>query len=174
MRITVGSKSKHKLDAVMDAWQAVRFGRGVRVHGVSAPSNIPEQPSGLEQTCMGASNRARNAREIDETAEMYIGIESGIVGAYGRFYDIAFVVLLMKDGRTFSAMAGGHEVPRQYVAASHSEGHDTRTAGSVMAEHTGCDATDGTSYISNGHVSRKDTIVQAVKIALGDWLRQTK
>lgn len=158
---------------MLEAWDVDRLG-GVLIRSVFAPSNIPEQPSGLEQTHMGASNRARNAMEMDDTGDLYIGIESGIVGSHGRFYDIAFVVILLKDGTKFSAMAGGHEVPKEYVDEAHRVGFAERTAGAVMAECTGCSSTDGTSFISSGAVSRKDTLTQAVSIALGDWKRQTK
>ena len=172
MRIVVASKSKHKVNAVIEALAKCRLdGEHVQIASVGAPSNIPEQPSGAEQTRMGATNRARNAKALDSSADMWIGIESGILGAYGSFYDVAFIVLLLSDGRTVSAMAGGHEVPKEYVKEANERGYDRCTAGAVMAERTGCDATDGTTRISHGHVSRSDTLVQALMIAFGDWTR---
>ncbi len=170
MRIIVGSKSKHKIGAVVKALAAIQIHDAI-VEGVAAPSLIPEQPSGVEQTRMGASNRASNAQKQDPLADMWIGIESGIIGAYGSFYDVAFVVVLMPNGLAYSAMAGGHRVPKEYVDEAHQRGFATCTAGAVMAEQTGCDATDGTSHITGGVVSRTETLIQGLTIALATWAR---
>lgn len=169
MKIVVGSKSKHKIAAVVEALDLCHI--DASVEGVAAPSGIPEQPSGVEQTRMGASNRASNAQKAEPVADMWIGIESGLVSAYGSFYDTAFVVLLLPNGLGYSAMCGGHSVPKAYVDEAHRKGFGAFTVGSVMAEQTGCDATDGTSHITGGVVSRTDTLVQGLAIALASWKR---
>ena len=174
MQIIVGSKSKHKIEAVRAALRLCGFDtEQYRIGGVSAASGIPEQPAGLEQTRIGAENRSRNAKEASPGADMWIGIESGLVHAYASHYDIAFVVITCADGKVFSAMAGGHEVPVEHVHAAHARGFKKHTAGAAMAEKTGCDATDGTSFITEGVVSRMDVLTQAMAIALADWKRRT-
>lgn len=172
MKIIVGSKSIHKTNAVLEAMrQCDLYGEHVFIRGIPAASNIPEQPIGLEQTRMGASNRASNAQKAEPAADMWIGIESGIVGADGSFYDVSFVVLLLPNGLAYSALSGGHQVPKEYVKEASDRGFDRCTAGAVMAERTGCDATDNTIYVSNGFVSRSAALVQALMIAFGDWSR---
>lgn len=172
MNICVGSTSVHKLAAVVRAFSVAALSAHVR--GCAAKSFVPEQPWG-DEMMLGAINRAKNAFMLDAGAKLYVGIESGLDRRAGRCYD--FTAIAIYDPvveRIYSGWGGGHEVPETYVAEAMARGFADNTAGDAMARHTGCSPTDGTSFISNGLVSREAAICQGVTIALGDWMRQTQ
>ena len=170
MQVVVGSTSIHKINAVRSALRVCGFDtEQYRIAGCSASSEIDEQPFGLPQTRSGAFHRACNARRLYPEADLWIGIESGIVDGGNQFYDTAIVIVQHKNGRQFSAITSGHAIPNEYVEEAQRRGFDKHTAGQVMAERTGCDSTDGTSFITDGYVSRSDAISQAVAIAIGAW-----
>eukprot|EP00933_Yihiella_yeosuensis_P070527 TRINITY_DN78646_c0_g1_i1.p1 TRINITY_DN78646_c0_g1~~TRINITY_DN78646_c0_g1_i1.p1 ORF type:complete len:184 (+),score=36.06 TRINITY_DN78646_c0_g1_i1:40-591(+) len=66
------------------------------VTGLSTPSGVSEQPMGLEETMLGAKNRAKAALEGGEGAKLGIGLESGLVVVDGLSFD--FCACCIFDG----------------------------------------------------------------------------
>lgn len=169
--IVLGSTSKHKRVAVCDAAEDLRI--RAMVDCVKTPSGINEQPYGLDETRRGALNRAKAAQEMQPSADLFVGIESGLVCADGIYLDMTMIVVLTSGGRVFSSVSAGHQVPLVDVHAAIAQGFKSTTAGDMMAKRTGCDSTDGTAFVTGEHVTRLDAIQQAVKIALATWLKET-
>lgn len=175
LKIVIGSKSIHKIDAVHSGLNICEIdGTQYTSIGCAASSNIDEQPLGIPQTRNGAIARACNARDLHPDADLWIGIESGIVDGGNQFYEMSVIVVLYKNGRQFSAVTSGHAIPNEFVDEARKRGFDKHTVGSVMAERTGCSSTDGTAYLSNHRVTRKDALTQGVAIAIGMWQKSTQ
>lgn len=79
--VWVGSSNLPKIDAVRAA--IAPYAREVRVEGVAVPSDVPEQPVGLEEIVRGARNRAeqatRAARRKGSACDLAVGIEDGLL-----------------------------------------------------------------------------------------------
>ncbi|OGZ83558.1 MAG: hypothetical protein A2599_00090 [Candidatus Staskawiczbacteria bacterium RIFOXYD1_FULL_39_28] len=166
MRIIVGTKNSHKLEAVESACGRVGI-KAPKILGLKIPSGQNEQPVGLEETYEGALARAVGAqKEFIDPWGIFVGIESGIVRIQPTAYvDLAVVVVITSE-RRIVATSSGVGFPYDYVATARIRGFETTTVGSVIAEKTGCDGTDPHSTLTHGKVSRKDILVQALTIAL--------
>lgn len=171
MRIVVGSTSVHKIEAVRSA--LLDLGIKADVVGVKAVSRVDEQPVGVTMIVCGATNRYEHARNLAPDADMWIGMESGLLRGQLLWFDITAVILRDKEERECAGMGGGHCWNVNDVLVAKKAGFATTTAGSALASRTGCDGTDPTAYVTGGAVRRSDLLAQAVKIALADWQRQT-
>jgi hypothetical protein len=73
--VALGSATGLKVAAVRAVWPAPDWS----VAGEGVPSGVPEQPIGIEETRIGAMNRARRALAAVPTAEVAVGLENGMV-----------------------------------------------------------------------------------------------
>lgn len=97
-RIGLGSASQLKIAAVKQVFPHAE------ILCVDAPSGVPPQPIGKEQTQQGATNRAMTVLEQLPDCDLWIGIESGMwkkegAGGGGE-EDAAFIVMLVADKTT--------------------------------------------------------------------------
>ena len=83
------------------------------IEGVNAPSEVPDQPMGTEQTILGARNRARNARVLRTEADYCVGIEGGLVtDDLDQLVAVAWIVMVDKAGRESKASTGTFVIPK--------------------------------------------------------------
>jgi len=79
--VWVGSANAPKIDAVRAA--IAPYAAAARVEGVAVPSDVPEQPVGLEEIVRGARNRAeqaiRAAQSKGSSCDLGVGIEDGLL-----------------------------------------------------------------------------------------------
>ncbi|PIV47049.1 hypothetical protein COZ78_01900 [bacterium (Candidatus Gribaldobacteria) CG_4_8_14_3_um_filter_42_11] len=167
IKIALGSTSQHKIEAVKQACQ--QLGLLASVVGVKAASDQNEQPVGLNETYQGAFSRAQGAKAQSPEA-VAIGIESGIFITENSenplTIDLAIIVVLTLDNRRIVATTPGVVFPEDCLAIAKERGFATTTAGSVVAEKLGGDPTDPHSTLTNGAVSRNQTLVAGLVIAL--------
>jgi len=167
INIALGSTSQHKIEAVKQACQ--QLGLMASVVGVKAASGQNEQPVGLNETYQGALSRAQGAKTQNPEA-IAIGIESGIFITENKenplTIDFAVIVVLTPDNRCIVATTPGVVFPEDCVAIAKERGFATATTGSVIAEKLGGDPTDPHSTLTNGVVSRTQTLVAGLIIAL--------
>ena len=82
-RIEVGSLSKIKLEAVRKALSALQSFLNLMpplsVEGVGVSSRVSSQPVGVEETLRGAKNRCQGTRRLCPAAQVWIGIENGLL-----------------------------------------------------------------------------------------------
>ncbi|MCQ6508018.1 DUF84 family protein, partial [Vibrio parahaemolyticus] len=62
------------------AFQSAFPQQGFEFVGIRVPSEVADQPMTKEETHRGALNRFKNAKLEMQTAEFYVGLESGIEG----------------------------------------------------------------------------------------------
>lgn len=134
MIIAVGSENKIKLAAVQEGFERAGF-TDITVVGFNAPSGIPEQPFGQEETLAGAKNRAQATLKHFKDPDLVIGIESGIMKDNT---DVAIIYCLSKKDdyqNAYVDTSAKVAFPKQYVAEARERGFDTTTVGQVMMEH---------------------------------------
>ncbi|MCX6789181.1 MAG: DUF84 family protein [Candidatus Gribaldobacteria bacterium] len=167
IKIVLGSISQHKIEAVKQACQ--QLGLETIVSGVKAASGQNEQPVGLSETYQGALNRAQGAKEQNPEA-VVIGIENGIFMSDNDknplTVDLAVIVVLTPDNRRIVSTTPGITFPEDCVAIATERGFVTTTTGSVIAEKLGGDSTDPHSTLTKGAVSRIQTLVAGLVVAL--------
>ena len=166
MKIALGSTSKHKLDAVHEACQ--QLGLPIEIQGVKTSSGVNEQPVGFEETFEGALARAEEVQD-QFPGVIALGIESGIfrLGENNiHTLDLAVIVLILPTGKKIVTTSSGVQFPEVCVREADRRGFDTTTVGSIVTEKFGGDPTDPHSVLTNGKVTRKKTLVDALVIAL--------
>ena len=98
-RLVVASTNPVKIETTR-----IGFGRmfpdvEFKVDGVSAKSDVPDQPMGEDQTLTGAENRAENVSRIAVDADYWIGVEGGLKETKEKLEAFAWVVVKSKDGK---------------------------------------------------------------------------
>lgn len=177
MKIFVASTSAHKLAAVKEASGEVFPDGELDVQGAKAASEINEQPVGHEETLRGALNRLRNLKRIvgDTRYDLLVSMENGIfpvqIDNRQAWFDLGWVVVEDAYGNQRFAHSTGIEFDATAVEEARRRGFEKTTAGSIIAERTGADATDPHAHLTGGKVPRSDMLKQSLKTALGQLLQ---
>jgi non-canonical (house-cleaning) NTP pyrophosphatase len=163
--IILGSTSKHKLESIKKA--CLNLDLSFNVLGIKTKSGQNEQPIGFDETFAGALARAKRAQEA-YPLEIALGIESGVIFTEKPIavsVDLAVVVVLFKDQMIITT-SNGMVFPEKYVNIAKRKGFENYTIGSAIASKIGGDATDPHSTLSNGSLSRQETLTRAIEVAL--------
>jgi len=175
-KVVVGSESSIKLRAVKAALKAVGF--DIEPIGCKAESGIPAQPIGKSLMTTGAISRAKNARRLHPDANLYIGIENGLVLEGGsswyesgyifqnsdRWYDPACVAVLVSGSDVPSIAFSAHfPIPRWIVERVTDKKSEM---GFVIQELAGGGEKDPMKWLSHDTIPREELLAQAVHCAL--------
>ena len=163
MRVAVGSTNPVKIKAVEEVLR--EYYPEAEVFGVEVSSGVSAQPRGVQETVLGAVNRAR---EASMHAELGVGIEAGLIEVpftLTGYMDVQFCAI--SDGEFITLGAGsGFEYPPRVVRAV----LRGREVGEVMEELSGI-ANIGRKggaigFLSQGKLSRRELTKQAVLMAM--------
>jgi len=178
MIITVGSLNEVKIESVREVLQLYDFLRESEVRGVGVNSGVTEQPKTLEETILGAKNRARDAFVGCQYA---VGLESGLIplsldlfcncerGEEVKRY-MEHTVCAIYDGKGFSlGFSPSYEVPQRIVELMMTRGLDLSTAareiGLTTKDYIGRE--EGViGVLTEGIVDRKSYTKPAIIMAL--------
>ena len=93
------------------------------IQGMATDSGVSEQPMGLEETIIGAKNRAASALAAVTGAVIGIGLESGLVVADGNHFD--FCACDIFDGKNHHVgLSSMFPLPKKVVAALEEKGYN--------------------------------------------------
>lgn len=157
--VYMSTESELKHAAVASAME--RVGIAVRVDGKKVASGVDEQPMTMDETYQGAMNRHRALRALGAVADYYITVESGMdqphetAGTYG----CNVVVVEPADGEQHVGFALDVEFPREVLDKVPSEYADF---GTWAKEVHGAAEKDPYPYLTNGRLTRRETIENAV------------
>jgi len=163
LRVAVGSTNPVKVRAVEEVLRA--FYPEAEVFGVEVSSDVRAQPIGMQETVLGAVNRAREALRH---GDLGVGIEAGLVEVpftLTGYMDVQFCAI--SDGEVVTLGAGsGFEYPPRVVR----EVLRGREVGEVMEELSGIAEIGrkggAIGFLSHGRLSRKELTKQAVLMAM--------
>lgn len=106
--VAVGSTNPVKIEAVKEGFEKVLG--AVEVIGVDVISGVSSHPIGLEETYLGALNRAKNAFEKVQCTYA-VGIEAGLIKVGEHYIDIHICVVFDGVNETVG-LSQGFEYPK--------------------------------------------------------------
>ena len=116
MKVLIATQNKGKVEGAKRAFE--KYFENVEVVGISAESNVPEQPVN-EETWQGAKNRVKNlkqyAKENDIEADYFVSIESGMMNSLGSWMIVNIAVVEDKNGLESVSCSPGFPVPEKLV-----------------------------------------------------------
>ena len=168
MRIIVGSQNPAKLEAVRVAFASFFPEDNFEVQPVYVPSGVSHQPLTDAETLLGATNRARAARELEPEADYWLGIEGGLNPSPGEgnsYLSFSWVVLLGRQqvGRGRSA---SYELPKA-ICDLIRQGLELGDADDLIFGVSGSKrGSGGVGLLTDGRITRSQFYAEAVKLAL--------
>jgi inosine/xanthosine triphosphatase len=167
-RVAVGSTNPVKIAAVRAI--VTRVAPDAEVLGAKVPSDVPEQPWGDDETILGATNRARRAREV-VGAPLAVGLEGGCVRMPdGGVRTCAWAVAVDASGRT--SIGGSLSMPLPPAVAERLlAGAELGPAMDVLAGMSNVKYGLGAvGILTDGLVDRQRAYEALVAYALAPWL----
>jgi len=133
------------------------------LQGISVPSNVSEQPIGLEETMLGAKNRAKAAKQSVGNARFGIGLESGVVIVDGIHFDVC--ACSMYDGeRHYVGLSSGWALPTKVSQTYMDVGYNKAFSDlGIPPDDTGAGVL---GQLSGGVASRPKQMKESIQMAL--------
>lgn len=165
MKIVVGSASDRKIKVVKKGLKAFFPEEELEVKGFNAKSEVPDTPYDKD-TFLGATNRAKGAREANPEADMWIGLESGLVERYGHLYEEAWVCLINNNRKEYYGYSSGLKVPDFVLRKMDELKMEHCDAMTVIEEEYGHLPNDTWGTYSGGLIAREVSLDEALRNAL--------
>lgn len=164
VRVVVSSKNPVKIDAVREAFK--EFFKDIELDSIEAgPFAQPFD----EQIVEGARARAKDG--MKQGADFAVGLEGGIIDVYGVPYVTAYCSILDKAGHEHGAWSHFLELPQDIVRAVKSEGKELGHVLDRLHNRENIKQQEGAvGIITKGRISRKDSLKEAVILALARFL----
>lgn len=165
--VVVASQNPVKLLAAQEGFQRMWPGNNYTFAGVSAASGVPDQPLTDQETLQGAINRARNVRDLEPSADYWVGLESGIHAVEGgEMQCFAWVAVLASDGTLGRGRSGTWFLPQETVALVR-KGMELGDADNLLHGTINSKQKTGTvGILTGGAINRQGICADAVVLAL--------
>jgi inosine/xanthosine triphosphatase len=171
MLIAVGSTNNVKVQAVEEVIKNYPVFAAAKLSSHAVSSEISEQPMSLEETILGAKNRAKNAYKACEGCVYAFGIESGLFQAPGTKtgYFEGTICCIFDGSNHFIGLSCGFEIPPHILDCILNKNMNLSESclhnGVTNDEHLG--AGEGfVSILTKGRVNRKEYTKQSIMTAL--------
>lgn len=166
LKIAVGSESPRKVDAVIRALRTLSM--AADVSGAPAASDVPETPWD-DEIAAGARNRALAAWTLRPGADLWIGLETGLVRRRDAVYEETWCCAVSADGRESPAYSSGLRVPAFVLARMEALGLTHCDAMTVIERELGLPNDTWGTY-TGGVLRRETALVEAARNALAQIL----
>lgn len=170
MKVLIATQNKGKIEGAKRAFE--KYFKNVEVVGVSAASDVPEQPVN-EETYQGAKNRVKNlknyARENNIEADFFVSIESGMMNSLGSWMIVNIAVIEDKNGLESISSSSGFPVPERLVEEIKTKGLGV-VMDSIFSEEDLRSRGGGIQLLTHGVVSRIDLTEVAFEMALTKFI----
>ena len=165
-KVIIASTNPVKINCTKSAFEKLFPEVEFTFEGLNAPSGVPDQPMGTEQTILGARNRALNVRMAKPEADYWVGIEGGIIDEDGDMISQAWVVVINKHGLESKAATGTFKLPKQ-MAEDIRNGIEMGAAADKLHGTVNVKQDIGTvGLLTHGALNRTDYYVHACLLAL--------
>lgn len=169
--VVVGSKNPVKIACTQEAFD-MAFPKSISVEGVAALSGVSDQPFGLEETWLGAKNRALHARQLRPEANYWLGIEGGVAEDQGGMYAFAWIFILHSSGKTSQAQTGTFYLPSIVVDLIR-QGRELGEADDLVFKERNSKQKGGSvGLLTQGLLTREAYYKQAILLSLIPFLNQ--
>ncbi len=168
IRIIVGSQNPVKLEAVSTAFASFFPELSFEVQPVTVPSGVNAQPLSDAETLLGATNRAKAARELGGDADFWLGIEGGLhqsPGEVNSYLSFSWVVVLGRQ-QTGRGRSASYELPKA-ICDLIRQGMELGDADDLIFGVSDSKRdSGGVGLLTDGRVTRSQFYAEAVKLAL--------
>jgi len=170
-KVIVGSDNPVKLQTVKEAFSAVFPDEVFQFETFSAPSGVPDQPIGSDETKTGAENRASICKSQFPNADFCVGLEGGLEKNGDEYWVFAWMCVLSRDGVKGYGKSGSFMLPNR-VGTLIEEGQELGHATDVVFNETNSKHKGGTiSILTNEAITRKDFYREAMIFALIPFIK---
>lgn len=168
--VIIASKNPIKIEAVSKGFQKLFSSVLFSFEGVSATSDVPDQPRGDEETLLGAETRARNAKQAQPDADYWVGIEGGIEIDDRGTAVFGWVHILDRNGKTGYGKTGSFYLP-DAVTRLINEGLELGEADDRVFKQINSKQNSGSiGILTNNVIDRENFLLDAVIFALIPFL----
>jgi inosine/xanthosine triphosphatase len=172
MKIAIGTKNTAKVQALEETLQGYPiFAKGIQIIPFSVPSEVSNQPLSIEETILGAKNRAKNSFTACDSCSYGFGIESGLIEAPGAKTGFLHVTVCSIYNGTdyYVGLSTGFEVPPSILSLVKDKKMDLCDAclQTGISTNTSIGSQEGlVGILTNGRLDRKTYSKQAITSAL--------
>ena len=92
--VAIGSKNPVKIKAVKNAFTTVWPNINWQFDSASVDSGVSDQPMTIDETILGATNRATSALKNTKNAKFGVGLEGGLQQASHMWFDGGWIVVI--------------------------------------------------------------------------------
>ena len=165
-KIIVASNNPVKINSTEIGFRKMFPGETFVIRGVSAPSEVTDQPMSEDETIRGATNRATNVSKLAPDADYWVGIEGGLEPIDEELVAFAWVVVKSKDGRIGKGKTGSFFLPPR-VTDLIKQGKELGEADDIVFGTSNSKQVNGAVGILTGDVLTRTTYYEpAVILAL--------
>ncbi|MEI8143253.1 MAG: inosine/xanthosine triphosphatase [Candidatus Berkelbacteria bacterium] len=163
MKIAIGTTSELKIRACEVALK--KFDIDNELISIKTESGVADQPFGFGDIVIGARNRATQALNNVENAELGIGIENGLIQIeeIDQWFDLPCICISRRDGGERIAFGAGYNIPFELIERIKNENTEL---GKIIQEFDSSAEKDPIGYFSGGKLKREEIIAQAIECAL--------
>ncbi len=172
LRVIVGSKNPVKVGCTREAFTQA-FGEAGQVESVDALSAIPAKPRSVEETLLGAKNRATHSKTLVPDADYWVGIEGGVDEDSQGMYAFAWIYVIHRSGKSSQSKTGTFYLPPQVVALIR-EGMELGHADDLVFQAQNSKQQGGSvGLLTQGLITREAYYQQAMVLALIPFLNES-
>jgi inosine/xanthosine triphosphatase len=169
-KVIVGSTNPVKINSAKLAFEAAFPEEEFDVEGVSAVSQVRDQPMSNDETLLGARNRASDVRQKRQ-ADYWVGIEGGIEEHEEELEAFAWMVILDAEGTEGKARTSSFVLPHE-VSLLVRAGLELGQADDQVFKQSHSKQKNGAvGLLTNDIIDRSEYYKQAVILALVPFMK---
>jgi inosine/xanthosine triphosphatase len=166
IKVVVASKNPVKINAVKIGFEKVFPETKFEFVGVSAASEVPDQPMTNNQTLQGAINRANNAQKEIVDADYYVGLEGGLEKTSQNEMEVFAWIVIKSDKKLTKARTSTFFLPQKIIELI-DQGMELGHADDLVFGRTNSKQQTGTvGVLTHNLITRTDYYVEPVVLAL--------
>lgn len=165
MKIIIGSISERKIDIARKILtEQLSLSGNLDIEGYKSNSGVPDTPYD-KQTFDGSTNRANDAKNNIPSANMWVGLESGLVERYGHMYEEAWCTIITNN-ETFYGYSSGLKVPDFILGEMKKLNKEHCDVMTIIEEKHGNLPNDTWGTYSGGIIPRTVSLEEALRNAV--------
>jgi inosine/xanthosine triphosphatase len=164
-KIVIASNNPVKIEATRQGFEAMFPDEVFQIEALPAASGVSDQPMSSQETMLGATNRARGAKQKQPKADFWVGIEGGVEAQGDDLAAFAWIVILSanSDGKS---RTGTFILPPQ-VAKLIRQGKELGEADDIVFHQSNSKQANGAIGILTGDIIDRTALYKhAVILAL--------
>ena len=168
-KIIVGSTNPVKINSTKLAFEAAFPEEAFEVEGVTAESEVRDQPMSDSETLTGALNRAVNIKNM-KSADYFVGIEGGVEDTGDDLEAFAWTVVL-SNGTKGKARTASFTLPQEIGRLVRSGMELGHADDQVFNQSHSKQKNGAVGLLTNNVIDRTEYYKQAVILALVPFLK---